>query len=133
MAGGAVNDRLNTLYVGLPSSVGATVGVGDLNAERDTLTAKTALCQLLHLQSLQKSPMRGSSTQTTYIIAKFFRKSKRKIGKFLFFSRFRTAGMGAKNISIFLQKMACNFRRYGVYLVHVPIVPQNSGLILAAA
>ncbi len=77
MAGRTVNDRFYALYVGLPSSVGATVGVGDFDAERHTLTAKIALCQLLHLQSLKKSALRGVATQTKDIIAKFAPKCKR--------------------------------------------------------
>jgi len=52
MAGGAVNDSLYTLYVGLPSPVAAPVGVADLDAERNTLAAKITLGHLLHLLAL---------------------------------------------------------------------------------
>ena len=51
MARGTVNDCFHALYIGLPSSVGASVGMGDFNAECNTLAANIALCQLLHLQS----------------------------------------------------------------------------------
>ena len=53
MAGSAVNDSLDALHVRLPRTVGTSVGVRNLDAKRDTLAAKIALCQLLHLQSSQ--------------------------------------------------------------------------------
>ena len=46
MAGGTVNDCFHALDVGLPSSVGTSVGVRDLNAERNALAAEIALCQI---------------------------------------------------------------------------------------
>ena len=50
VTGSTVNDSLNSLDVGLPSSVGASVRVAHLDAERNTLIAKFALCHLmLHL------------------------------------------------------------------------------------
>ena len=55
MARGTVNDCFHALNIGLPRSVGASVGMGDLNAERHALAANIALCQLLHLLSVQKS------------------------------------------------------------------------------
>ena len=51
MARGTVNDCFHALHVGFPRSVSASMGMGDLNAERTTLAAHIALCQLLHLQS----------------------------------------------------------------------------------
>ena len=51
MAGRTIDDCFHALYIGLPSSVGASVGMGDFNAECNTLAANIALCQLLHLQS----------------------------------------------------------------------------------
>ena len=51
MARGTVNDCFHALHVGFPRSVSASMGMGDLNAERNTLAANIALCQLLHLQS----------------------------------------------------------------------------------
>ena len=50
MLGGTIHDNLNALDVGLPSTVGASVRVAHLDAERNTLIAKFALCHLmLHL------------------------------------------------------------------------------------
>ena len=50
MLGGTVENNLNALDVGLPSTVGASVRVAHLDAERNTLIAKFALCHLmLHL------------------------------------------------------------------------------------
>lgn len=55
MARSTVNDRLDALDVGLPSSVGTSVGMGDLNAERNALAADIALCHQLHLLAIGKS------------------------------------------------------------------------------
>ena len=49
MARSTVNDRLDALDVGLPSSVGTSMGVRDLDTESHTLAADIALCHLLHL------------------------------------------------------------------------------------
>ena len=38
--GGAIDNRLHTLDVGLPGTIGAAVGVGNLNAEHDALVTK---------------------------------------------------------------------------------------------
>ena len=51
MAGRTIDDCFHALHVGRPGSVGTSVRVRDLDAERNTLAAKIALCQLLHLQS----------------------------------------------------------------------------------
>ena len=51
MARRTIDDGLNTLYVGLPGTVGTSMGVRNLNTERYTLAANITLCQLLHLQS----------------------------------------------------------------------------------
>ena len=40
--GCTVDDSLNPLYIGLPGAVGAAVGMGNLDAERNTLIAKLA-------------------------------------------------------------------------------------------
>ncbi len=45
----SVDYRLDALYIGLESTVGASVGMGNLNAETDFLSAKIAFCHLLHL------------------------------------------------------------------------------------
>lgn len=49
MAGRAVDDRLNTLDIGLPGTIGTPVRVGNLNAKGHTLVAKFALSHPLHL------------------------------------------------------------------------------------
>ena len=54
MARSTVDDRLDTLDIGLPHSVGTSVGVGHLDAERHTLAANIALCHWLHLPSVVK-------------------------------------------------------------------------------
>ena len=55
MAGRTIDDSLHALDVGLPSSVGTSVGMGDLNAERNALAADIALCHQLHLLAIGKS------------------------------------------------------------------------------
>ena len=45
-AGGAVDDRLDSLHVGLPGSVGSPVGVGNFDTELDVFTAKIAFCHV---------------------------------------------------------------------------------------
>ena len=49
MARRAVDDRLNTLNIGLPGTIGTPVGVRDLDAEGHALVAKFALSHPLHL------------------------------------------------------------------------------------
>ena len=49
MAGGTVDDRLHTLHIGLPGTIGTPVGVRDLDAEGHALVAKFALSHPLHL------------------------------------------------------------------------------------
>ena len=49
MAGRAVDDRLNTLDIGLPGTIGTPVGVRDLDTEGHALVAKFALSHPLHL------------------------------------------------------------------------------------
>ena len=44
----AVNDCLHALHVGLPGTVGTAMGVGNLDAEGDALTAETALCHFAY-------------------------------------------------------------------------------------
>ena len=50
-----VHDCLNTLYIGLPSTVGSSVGVRNLNTEGNTLAANIAFCHTLHLLKLSKN------------------------------------------------------------------------------
>ena len=65
MARSTVNDRLDALDVGLPSSVGTSVGMGDLNAERNALAANIALCH--HCTSLPLKVVRRLKTPTIII------------------------------------------------------------------
>lgn len=80
MAGSAVNDSLDALHVRLPRTVGTSVGVRNLDAKRDTLAAKIALCQLLHLQSSQNHAL-DRAKRRLYIIAKKSQECKGKIEK----------------------------------------------------
>ena len=56
MARSTIDNRLDALYIGLPHSVGPSVGMGDLNAKGNALAANIALSHSLHLQSVEKSP-----------------------------------------------------------------------------
>ena len=49
MAGRTVNHCLHTLNIGLPGTIGTSVGVGNLDAEGHALVAKFALSHPLHL------------------------------------------------------------------------------------
>ncbi len=49
MAGGTIDDRLHTLHIGLPGTIGTPMRVRDLNAEGHALVAELALCHPLHL------------------------------------------------------------------------------------
>ena len=51
MAGSTVNDGLDPLYIGLPGSVGTSVGVGNLDTECNALATIITLRHSLHLQS----------------------------------------------------------------------------------
>ena len=42
MARGTVDNRLNALNIGLPSSVGTSVRMGNLNSKSDTFSADVA-------------------------------------------------------------------------------------------
>ena len=54
MAGRTVDDRLDALDIGLPSTIGAAMGVGDLNTKGHALVAKLALCHPLHLLAVMR-------------------------------------------------------------------------------
>ena len=51
MARSSVDNRLHSLYVGLPGTVGASVGVGNLDTESYALATKITLSHSLHLLS----------------------------------------------------------------------------------
>ena len=49
MARRAVDDRLNTLNIGLPGTIGTTMRVGNLDTKGNALIAELALSHPLHL------------------------------------------------------------------------------------
>ena len=51
MARSTVDDCLDTLNVGLPGTIGPSVGVGNLDTKGNALTTIITLCHSLHLQS----------------------------------------------------------------------------------
>ena len=51
MAGSSVNDSLEQLHIGLPGTVGTSVGVGNLNTKGYALATKITLRHSLHLPS----------------------------------------------------------------------------------
>ena len=51
MARSTVDNGLNPLYIGLPGTVGTSVGVGDLNTKGNALAAIITLRHSLHLLS----------------------------------------------------------------------------------
>ena len=53
MAGSTVDDCLNALDVGLPGTVGTSVGVGDLNTKGNALATIITLRHSLHLPSVK--------------------------------------------------------------------------------
>ena len=65
MAGRTVDHRLDALDIGLPRTIGASVGVGDLNTKGHTLVAKLALCHPLHLLAVIKSRLGHSQAFDT--------------------------------------------------------------------
>ena len=44
MGGSAVDDSLDSSHIGLPGPVGPSVGVGNLNTERNALATDIAFC-----------------------------------------------------------------------------------------
>ena len=55
MARRTIHNSLNTLDVGLPRTIGTSVGVGNLNTKGHALVAKLAFCHPLHLLAVIKS------------------------------------------------------------------------------
>ena len=49
MAGGTIDDSLHTLDVGLPRTIGTSVGVGDFDPKGDALVAELTFSHPLHL------------------------------------------------------------------------------------
>ena len=61
MAGSTVHHRLNTLDIGLPGTVGTSVGVGNLDTEGNTLAT------IITLSHFIAPPIRMRTQQTTPI------------------------------------------------------------------
>jgi len=54
VTGGSVNERLNTLYIGLPGTVGTPVGMAHLNTKGNAFSANFTFC---HLSTSLQKPM----------------------------------------------------------------------------
>lgn len=71
MAGAAIDDRLDPLHIGLPSTVGAPVRVRDLDAKGNALIAELAFSHPLHLPAAVYScPFAGTFSIITELIEK---------------------------------------------------------------
>ena len=53
MARSTVHDSLNALHIGLPGTIGTSVGVGNLDTEGNALATIITLCHSLHLLSVR--------------------------------------------------------------------------------
>ena len=120
MAGSTVDNRLDTLHIGLPGTVGTSVGVGNLNTKGHALAAKITLSHSLHLQS--KNTHSSPVHRRLDMIADIDEKSK------LFF----------QNFSIFFTKMiaitvasgyngSINHKRGGKYGGNLLCTPDDTG------
>ena len=74
MAGGTIDNCLNTLHIGLPGTIGTPMRVRDLDTKGNALVAKLALSHPLHL--LAVAYFRALLTGTADIIAENFLKCK---------------------------------------------------------
>ena len=68
----AVYDRLYSLYIGLEGSVGAPVGVRDLDAEFHILAAKITFCHAVHLLILSGNYINSYIITDYYVNCKSF-------------------------------------------------------------
>ena len=84
MARSTVHNGLNTLYIGLPGSVGTSVGVGNLDTEGNTLTTIITLRHSLHLLS-EMLHQNHALNRRLDMIAEFYQKSKCFFGNFFVF------------------------------------------------
>ena len=75
MAGSSIDNGLDPLHVGLPGTVGTSVGVGNLNTKGYALATKITLRHSLHLPSGQFVKLLRQ-LERLHIIAKIERKSK---------------------------------------------------------
>jgi len=84
MARSTVNNSFDALDVGLPSSVGTSMGVRDLDTESHALAADIALCHLLHLLAVK---IFHSALKTPLYLSRYPQKKQEKFcGKTKFFS-----------------------------------------------
>ena len=84
MAGSSVNDSLNALDVGLPCTIGTSVGVRNLDTKGYALTTKITLSHFLHLPSLKYS-LNAPNFRRLDMIANFSQKCKHFFQIFLIF------------------------------------------------
>ena len=84
MARSTVHNSLDPLYVGLPGSVGTSVGVRDLDTESNALTTVITLRHSLHLLS-EMLTQNHALNRRLDMIAEFLGKSKCFFGKFFVF------------------------------------------------
>ena len=83
MAGSSIHDSLDALDVGLPCTVGTSVGVRDLDTKGYALTTKITLSHSLHLHSFHYSYC--AFHRRLDMITDFLRKCKHFFQNFLFF------------------------------------------------
>ena len=89
MAGRTVYNCLYALHIGLPRTIGASVGVRHLNTERNTLIAKLALSHPLHLLAgnLDLPHKKSICRQLLYISTTRLEKQAFFHQKFCFFTK----------------------------------------------
>jgi hypothetical protein len=84
MAGSSVNDSLNALDVGLPCTIGTSVGVRDLDTKGYALTTKITLSHFIAPPIIDKSAYYAFHRRLN-MITNFLQKSKHFFQNFLFF------------------------------------------------
>ena len=90
MTGSTVNDSLNSLYIGLPGSVGTSVGVAHLDTEGNAFFAKFALSHTSHLLACGFAVIfKKSLYKKRYLIYHCFQKKASLFLKFNFNTEFR--------------------------------------------
>jgi len=87
MARSTAHNGLDPLDIGLPGTIGTSVGVGDLNTKGNALATKITLRHFLHLLSASWRTKIAPSTKRFDMITKFLRKSKCFFAKILVFSK----------------------------------------------
>ena len=68
MARSTVDNRLDTLHIGLPGTVGTSVGVGNLDTKGNALTTIITLRHSLHLPSVKNHSLGALSQALKYHI-----------------------------------------------------------------